>query len=97
MTETSDLQSRWNNSLMKTYGTPSVVLARGQGAQVWDVDGKRYVDLLAGIAVNILGHAHPRLVEAVATQMSTLGHTSNFAAHEPGIRLAERLLALTGR
>jgi acetylornithine aminotransferase len=60
------------------------VLARGSGATVWDVDGKRYVDLLGGIAVNLLGHAHPAVVEAVTRQLSTLGHTSNLAAHAPG-------------
>ena len=82
---------------MQTYGTPKIVLAKGKGATVWDVDGKEYVDFLAGIAVNIVGHAHPYLVEAVTKQMQTLGHTSNFAAHEPGLRLAERILELTGR
>lgn len=97
MTKTHDAQQRWDASLMKNYGTPSLVLAQGKGATVWDADGKEYVDLLAGIAVNILGHAHPALTEAVTKQMNTLGHTSNFAAHEPGIRLAERLLDLTGR
>ncbi|MEI6404673.1 MAG: acetylornithine transaminase [Actinomycetes bacterium] len=97
MTRTVTSQERWNRSLMPNYGTPKVVLSHGIGATVWDVDGKEYVDLLAGIAVNILGHAHPTLVEAVTKQMNTLGHTSNFAAHEPGISLAERLLDLTGR
>lgn len=82
---------------MPNYGTPQVVLDRGVGATVWDVDGKKYIDFLAGIAVNILGHAHPALTEAVTKQMSTLGHTSNFAAHAPGLDLAERILDLTGR
>lgn len=97
MSNSSEGQKRWQQSLMNNYGTPKVVLAKGQGATLWDVDGKEYVDFLAGIAVNIVGHAHPYLVEAVTKQMQTLGHTSNFAAHEPGLRLAERILDLAGR
>ena len=97
MTATLDGQQRWKTSLMDNYGTPHLVLARGHNATVWDVDGKEYVDLLAGIAVNIMGHGHPAIIEAVTKQMSTLGHTSNFAAHEPGLLLAERLLDLAGR
>jgi acetylornithine aminotransferase len=81
---------------MGNYGTPPVVLARGQGATVWDVDGKEYVDLFAGLAVNVLGHAHPAVREAVYRQMGTLGHISNLAISEPVVLLAERLKALTG-
>ncbi len=87
---------RWDAALMGNYGTPPIVLARGSGATVWDVDGREYVDLLGGIAVNLLGHAHPAVVEAVSRQVATLGHTSNLAAHAPGIELAERLVALVG-
>jgi acetylornithine aminotransferase len=82
---------------MPNYGTPNLVLDHGKGATVWDVDGKKYIDFLAGIAVNILGHAHPALIEAVTKQMSTLGHTSNFAAHKPGLDLAEKLIEISGR
>jgi acetylornithine/N-succinyldiaminopimelate aminotransferase len=89
-------RDRWDAALIGNYGTPPVVLARGSGATVWDVDGREYVDLLGGIAVNLLGHAHPAVVEAVTRQVSTLGHTSNLAAHEPGIELAERLRDLVG-
>ncbi|WP_275693270.1 acetylornithine transaminase [Nocardioides sp. TF02-7] len=85
---------RYAASLMNVFGPPKLVLARGRGARVWDVDGREYVDLLAGIAVNALGHAHPRLVAAVTEQLSTLGHVSNFFATEPQVRLAERLGAL---
>ena len=97
MTKTSQGQNRWDASFMPNYGTPNLMLDHGKAATVWDVDGKKYIDFLAGIAVNILGHAHPALTEAVTKQMSTLGHTSNFAMHEPGFVLAERLLELTGR
>jgi acetylornithine aminotransferase len=87
---------RYAGALMNTFGPPKLVLTRGAGAHVWDADGREYVDLLGGIAVNALGHAHPRLVAAVADQLSTLGHVSNFFATGPQITLAERLLALLG-
>jgi acetylornithine aminotransferase len=90
------LQERYTGAVMNTFGPPALALARGKGAHVWDTDGKEYVDLLGGIAVNALGHAHPALVEAVTTQLSTLGHVSNFFATEPQVSLAERLLSLLG-
>ena len=86
---------RYTDAVMNTFGTPSRVLVRGQGAQVWDADGKEYTDLLAGIAVNCLGHAHPAIVEAVTTQLSTLGHVSNFFTTPAQVRLAEELISLT--
>jgi len=92
----ADLQQRYAAALMNTFGPPKLVLARGEGAHVWDTDGNEYVDLLGGIAVNALGHGHPRLVDAVTTQLQTLGHVSNFFATEPQIALAEKLLALLG-
>ncbi len=91
-----DLQRRYSGAVMNTFGPPALALVRGEGAHVWDADGKEYVDLLAGIAVNALGHAHPALVRAVTAQLSTLGHVSNFFATEPQVALAERLLALLG-
>lgn len=96
MTQTTQAQDRWNSYVMPTYGTPKVVLDRGVGARVWDVDGKEYIDFVAGIAVNLLGHAHPVLIDAVTKQLSTLGHTSNLAAHEPGLQLAQKLVELVG-
>ncbi|MDZ5663418.1 acetylornithine transaminase [Nocardioides sp. S-58] len=92
----SKLQERYTGSVMNTFGPPALALARGAGARVWDTDGKEYVDLLGGIAVNALGHAHPALVEAVTTQLSTLGHVSNFFATEAQVSLAETLLDLLG-
>ncbi|BBY36765.1 acetylornithine aminotransferase [Mycobacterium mantenii] len=82
--------------MMNNYGTPAMALAGGDGAVVNDVDGKAYLDLLGGIAVNILGHRHPAIIEAVTHQMSTLGHTSNLYATEPGLALAEELVSLLG-
>ncbi len=87
--------ARYEASVMATYGLPKRLLVRGEGCYVWDEDGNRYLDLLAGIAVNSLGHAHPSLVAAVAEQIGMLGHTSNFFATAPQIALAERLLTLS--
>ena len=87
-------QERYAASLMNTFGPPKLTLVRGDGAHVWDADGKEYVDLLGGIAVNALGHGHPALVAAVTEQLQTLGHVSNFFATEPQIGLAEKLLSL---
>jgi acetylornithine aminotransferase len=94
---TQEWQRRWQASVLDTYGTPPLALVRGSGARVWDADGREYLDLLAGIAVNALGHAHPAVVEAVTRQVSTLGHVSNLAISTPAVQLAERLLALFGR
>jgi acetylornithine/N-succinyldiaminopimelate aminotransferase len=89
-----DYQERYAASLMNTFGPPKRVLVRGEGAHVWDADGREYVDLLGGIAVNALGHGHPALVEAVTRQLQTLGHISNFFASGPQVELAEKLLEL---
>ena len=93
---TAPLQQRWNAALMNNYGTPGLALTRGQGAMVYDADGREYLDLLGGIAVNALGHAHPAIIEAVTTQLSTLGHVSNLYISQPVVELAERLLAAFG-
>jgi len=97
VTHTEELAARWTAVMMTNYRTPPVALASGSGAVVTDVDGREYTDLLGGIATTILGHAHPRVVEAITAQAATLGHVSNLAMHEPGLKLAERLLELAGR
>jgi acetylornithine/N-succinyldiaminopimelate aminotransferase len=86
---------RYQRALMGTYGTPRRVLVRGDGCYVWDEDGRRYLDLLGGLAVNVLGHGHPALVSAVTEQLQTLGQVSNFFATPPQIALAERLLEVS--
>ncbi|MGH3562427.1 MAG: acetylornithine transaminase [Mycobacterium sp.] len=96
MTATETMQHRWSTVMMNNYGTPAIALAAGDGAVVTDADGRSYLDLLGGIAVNVLGHRHPAVIEAVTRQMSTLGHTSNLYATEPGIALAEALVGLLG-
>ena len=87
---------RWRSVMMDNYGTPPLALAAGEGAVVTDVDGKTYLDLLGGIAVNILGHRHPAIIEAVTAQLNTLGHVSNLYATEPGVALAEALVGHLG-
>jgi len=94
---TGSLVDRWQQSMMDNYGTPPLALVRGEGAVVWDEAGRSYVDLLGGIAVNALGHAHPAVVAAVSKQIATLGHVSNLYVAEPPVALAELLLALAGR
>lgn len=87
---------RYGRALMNTFGPPRRILVRGEGAYVWDADGRRYLDLLGGIAVNVLGHAHPTLTAAISAQLGTLGHISNFFASPTQVALAERLLELSG-
>lgn len=84
-------QDQWNCALMPTYGTPQLELVEGKGVIVTDSEGREYLDLLSGIAVNALGHAHPAIIDAVTQQVSTLGHTSNVFAHPQVITLASKL------
>ncbi len=84
------------SALMGNYGPPPLTLVRGKGARVWDDTGREYVDLVAGIAVCAVGHAHPRVVEAVSAQLATLGHVSNLYRTMPAVDLAERLVDLAG-
>jgi len=91
----ADLLSRFNAVMMLTYA-PAVPLVRGEGCTVWDADGRAYLDLIAGIAVSSLGHAHPAVVDAVSTQVAAIAHTSNLFCHEPAISLAEKLVSLVG-
>ena len=77
--------------LSPVFGSPQLDLVRGEGSYVWDASGKKYLDLLAGIAVNALGHAHPAWTAAIAEQASMLGHISNFFTSPAQIGLAEKL------
>jgi acetylornithine/N-succinyldiaminopimelate aminotransferase len=96
VSETEALQKRFAAALMPNYGLPPVAISRGAGCLVWDPDGREYLDLIAGIAVSSLGHAHPAIVEAVSRQVAEVAHTSNLFLHEREIDLAERLLFLLG-
>ncbi len=86
-----ELSTRYSASVMNTFGPPKRIFVRGEGVHLWDADGNRYLDLLAGLAVNSLGHAHPQVIGAISAQLSTLGHVSNFFATPTQIALAERL------
>lgn len=92
----ADWRERFADRMMRTLGAPQLFLVRGEGARVWDADGREYLDFLAGIAVNSLGHAHPVFVEAVSRQAATLAHVSNYFSTPPQLELAERLCRLTG-
>ena len=96
MSDTDASRELFSRVMMRSAPAPLAVLARGEGARVWDVEGTEYLDFLAGIAVNSLGHAHPVFVEAVSRQAATLAHVSNYFATGPQLELAERLTRLTG-
>nr|WP_235563301.1 acetylornithine transaminase [Arthrobacter sp. Soil782] len=87
---------RYSNAVLGVFGTPQRVLVRGAGCHVWDADGKQYLDLLGGIAVNALGHAHPFVTSVISSQLATLGHVSNFFTSPTQVALAEKLLSLAG-
>lgn len=91
-----DFANLWTKNLMSNYATPSITLVSGKGSIVVDADGKKYIDMLGGIATNILGHAHPSVVSAVSRQIKALAHVSNFYAHPNVIELAQTLVRLTG-
>ena len=90
------LSLSWTDLMMANYGTPSRTFVSGKGCVIKDHHGNSYLDFLAGIATNVLGHAHPAIVKSVSTQVATLGHVSNFFAHPQGLILASRLQAMTG-
>ncbi len=79
-----------------TFKRYPLVLKRGKGCKVWNMEGEEYLDVLAGIAVNNLGHCHPAVVKAIQEQAETLIHISNFYVSEPQVRLSEKLTALSG-
>jgi acetylornithine aminotransferase len=91
-----DYSNLWSQNLMANYSLPSITLVKGTGSIVYDADGKKYVDMLGGIATNILGHSHPAVVSAVSRQIKTLSHVSNFYSHPKVIELAQILVRLTG-
>jgi acetylornithine aminotransferase len=91
-----DFADLWSQNLMFNYALPSITLIKGKGSIVFDADGKKYIDMLGGIATNILGHSHPAVVSAVNRQIKTLSHVSNFYSHPNAIELAQILVRLTG-
>jgi acetylornithine aminotransferase len=95
-TSSAAVLDAYAESVMNTFGTPKRVFVRGEGYYLWDAEGRRYLDLLSGLAVNALGHAHPTVLSAVTGQIATLGHVSNFFATPPQVALAERLSRMAG-
>jgi acetylornithine/N-succinyldiaminopimelate aminotransferase len=95
-TSSAAVLDAYAESVMNTFGTPKRVFVRGEGCYLWDAEGRRYLDLLSGLAVNALGHAHPTVLSAVTGQIATLGHVSNFFATPPQVALAERLSRMAG-
>jgi predicted acetylornithine/succinylornithine family transaminase len=91
-----DVQARESAHVLQTYRRQPITLVRGQGVRLWDTEGREYLDLLSGIGVASLGHAHPGLARAIADQATTLLHTSNLFFHPLQGQLAERLAALSG-
>lgn len=94
LTTSAAVLAGYEHAVMATFGLPKRVFVRGEGCYVWDAEGHRYLDLLAGIAVNVLGHAHPTVLSAVTGQIATLGHVSNFFATPAQVALASRLAAM---
>src|SRR5215831_12302537 len=82
--------------LIGNYRQPPIVLEHGKGCEVWDTEGKRYLDLCAGVAVSSLGHAHPRLTQTIAEQAARLIHMSNYFFNVENIKLADELCRKTG-
>ncbi len=95
-TPSGPVLAAYADSVMNTFGPPKRVFVRGEGCYVWDADGRRHLDLLSGLAVNALGHAHPTVLAAITGQIATLGHVSNFFATPAQVALAGRLGAMTG-
>src|ERR1700724_1747508 len=96
MTGIDDVQARESRHILQTYRRAPITFVRGQGVRLYDSDGREYLDLLSGIGVASLGHAHPGLARAIADQAETLLHTSNLFYHPLQGELAERLANLSG-
>jgi acetylornithine/N-succinyldiaminopimelate aminotransferase len=96
MSSTQALLDLAGRHLLRNYKQPPLVMTRGEGCYLWDTDGRRYLDLYAGIAVCVLGHAHPALVKAVAEQVARLGHIANYYYNDRQIALAAELARRTG-
>src|SRR5450755_4754524 len=92
----SDLLDLAKRRLYANYKPSPIVFSRGKGCEMFDVGGRRYLDLCAGVAVSAVGHAHPKLVKAIAEQAATVMHVSNYFYNEPNIRLADELCRRTG-
>jgi len=93
--KTKQLIENEKKYLMQTYAQPDMVLDKGEGLKVWDLEGKLYYDFIGGIAVNALGYCHPKVVEAIKNQAEKLIHCSNLFYNEPQIILAKKLVEIS--
>ena len=89
---TEELKQDAARYLMQTYTRQPLSIVRGRGTKVYDLEGQEYLDFVGGIAVNILGHGHPELVQAIQRQAAQLIHTSNLYYTEPQVKLAQMLV-----
>lgn len=91
-----NIQEKWDANFMKTYAQIPVVMDKGEGATITDIDGKKYVDFTSGIGVSSLGYGHKGLVEAIQYQASKLLHSSNIFFNQPHVEAGAKLIALSG-
>src|SRR6476661_5976609 len=91
-----EIQARESRHVLQTYRRQPVAFVRGEGPRLYDVEGREYLDLVSGIGVTSLGHAHPGLAAVIAEQAATLLHTSNLYFHPFQAEAAGRLAALSG-
>ena len=94
--KTQKIQDKWDANFMKTYAQIPVVIDKGQGATVTDIDGKEYVDFTSGIGVSALGYGHPELTKAIQEQAAKLLHSSNIFFNEPHVNAGEKIIKLSG-
>jgi acetylornithine/N-succinyldiaminopimelate aminotransferase len=94
--EAAAVQALFQQNVIPSYGRFDIVISHGSGSHIYDITGRRYLDLGGGIAVSSLGHAHPAITEALVEQSRKVIHTSNFYYHEPQGRLAQALVSLIG-
>jgi len=92
----NSIRKRDKEHILNTYARLEIEVARAEGCYVWDTSGNRYLDLLGGIAVNVLGHSNPKIISEIERQLHKYMHVSNFFYQEPQIKLAEKLIELTG-
>ena len=88
----NELKSEENKYVMNTYGRFPIALDHGEGATLWDVEGKKYIDLASGIGVNCLGYANPAIIDAIDKQAHKLMHVSNLFTTEPMVQVAKKLV-----
>ena len=90
------VEQRWESVFQRSYGSPKLNIIKGKGIYLVDENGKRYLDFIGGIATNVLGHSHPVFIKAIKQQSNQVAHVSNLYANPTSLKLAEKLIELTG-